>query len=161
MTARARLPLVIRFPLWVRIYGYAFGALWVGILAVGFFGSDDFDPASVVFVVGFMAIGVAFVARMVRTAVIADDTTLLVRNFYRTKRFSWQEVEGFRTGRISFQPWGRMIFVLLRDGNMYGTDATMTTWGRAGRRDPDTMLADLRSWLPAPPGETTSRTVEP
>jgi len=86
---------------------------------------------------------------MFRQAVIANEEGLLIRNIYRTSRYRWEEIEGFRTGRPSFQPFGKQIHVLLRNGEIAPVDVSIRFFRfSGGEARVQEMLTRLRAWLP-------------
>jgi hypothetical protein len=140
-------PVEIRVPIAVRVYGVCFGLLWVGFLIVGITRSE---PSQIPFA-GFMAIfGVAFIYRIDGIKVVADESGLLVRNIFSTSRFRWGEVEDFRLGRSMMgMPFGQVIHVLLRNGEVVTADVTMRPWIMfGGRAKLERTLQELRRWRP-------------
>ena len=137
---------MIRPPLWTRVYIVAAGIVWVAVLLGSLF--EPSTPAPLVPVL-ITIVGIVFFARILRQAVIANEEGLLVRNIYRTSRYRWHEVEGFRTGRPSFQPFGKQIHVLLRNGEIVPIDVSIRFWRfSGGEAKVQEMLTRLRAWLP-------------
>jgi hypothetical protein len=78
------------------------------------------------------ALGTAFILRTWSIRFVADESRLLVCNFFRTWRFRWDEVEDIRLGRPMIgMPFGRVIHVLLRNGEVVILDITTMHWGFA------------------------------
>jgi PH (Pleckstrin Homology) domain-containing protein len=94
--------------------------------------------------------GVTFIYRIDSMKVVADESGLLIRNLLRTSRFPWGEVEGFRPGRsMMAMPFGQVIHVLLRNGEVVTADVTARPWILfGGRARLERTLQDLRRWLP-------------
>jgi hypothetical protein len=74
----------------------------------------------------------------------------VVRNFFRTLRLGWGEVEDFRLGTMMGMPFGRVIHVLLRNGEVVTLDITASHWTFVfgERAKQEQMLQRLREWLP-------------
>ncbi len=120
---------------------------WVGALVWGGIPAP-FDVHILVFM---GTIGVALAARIQMLKRVADDSGLLVRNFFRSWRFKWAEVEDFRLGTPPMgMPFGRAIHVLLRNGEVIAVDITPSNRGllfgvRKARLEQ--LLKRLREWL--------------
>ena len=71
-----------------------------------------------------LTFGLTLGYRIFRLSVALGPQDLLVRNFYRTRRIVRVDVEGFRQGALSQQPFTRAIYVLLRDGTVFPLDVT-------------------------------------
>jgi len=148
--------LVIRLPLWMRVYIVGFGIFWVVFLFASLFRPSTAQPFVPILLI---VVGVVFFARIISQVVIANEDGLLVRNVYRTSRYRWEDVEGFRTGRPSFQPFGKQINLLLRDGEIVPIDVSVRLWRfTGGEASVQEMLTRLRAWLPPtiPPPPRTS-----
>lgn len=143
-----RQPLEIRPPAVLRVYVVCFGVPWVGLLVAAILNSPlSTTPIAAVMIV----VGLALVVRMPSLKVIADASGVLIRNFYRTWRFRWAEVEDFRLGRATMaMPFGKVIHMLLKDGEVVTMDVTATGWGVwfGGKERREQMLQRLRKWLP-------------
>lgn len=142
-----RQPVQIRQPLVVRIYIVCFSFLWVGLLLWGVVTSPSVAPGAIF----MLAFGVAFVVRIEGLRLVADESGLLVRNFFRTWRFGWAEVEDFRLGRpVMGLPFGQVIHVLLRNGEVVTADISASHWGFTfgGNAKREQLLQRLREWLP-------------
>jgi apolipoprotein N-acyltransferase len=137
----------IRQPLALRIYIAAFGVFWCGILVTGLIATG---AGIAVFAVPMLAFGMTLCFRLFRLGVDADAAGLMVRNNFRTKRFTWDEIEGFRIGSPQMgMPFGKVIHTLLRDGEIFTLDVTMRPWMIPGARHKlDSYLASLRAWVP-------------
>ncbi len=138
-------PIEIRLPIAIRIYGACFGLVWVGFLIAAITSSK----ASEIPFAAFMAIfGAAFIYRFVGVWIVADESGLLIRNLYRTWRFRWDEVDDFRLGRPMAMPFGQVIHVLLRNGEVVTADVTASSWTLfSGRAKLERTLQELRRWL--------------
>jgi hypothetical protein len=92
-----------------------------------------------------LGLGESIVFLVLRLAVIADETGLVVRNNFGTEQLRWSEVEDFRVGAAR---GGQMIHVLLRTGEFLPLDVTLrpALFGR-GRRKLNSYLSALRAWL--------------
>jgi hypothetical protein len=119
-----REPIEFRQPAPVRIYFVCFALLWVGSLVA--FGIRS--PSDALITVLVSAIGVAFIIRIWSVKFVADESGLVVRNFFRTLRLGWGEVEDFRLGTMMGMPFGRVIHVLLRNGEVVTLDITASHW---------------------------------
>lgn len=98
-----------------------------------------------------IAFGVAFVVRIEGLRLVADESGVLVRNFFRTWHFEWAEVEDFRLGRPTMGlPFGQVVHVLLRNGEVVTADISASHWGFTfgGKAKREQMLQRLREWLP-------------
>ncbi len=138
--------LEIRLPYGFRIYILIFGIVWCGFVVSALFTADS---GVVLIPLLMLVFGGTLIFRMANLAVIADDSGLRVRNYFRTKQFTWSEVEDFRIGSPAMMPYGKAVHALLRDGEMIALDATMGPWffGRS-RAKLEGYVSDLRSWLP-------------
>jgi hypothetical protein len=145
--AGVRQPVEIRQPAAIRIYVVAFILFWVGALVWGGIPSP-FDVPILVFMA---TSGLALAARIQMLKLVADDSGLLVRNLFRSWRFRWAEVEDFRLGTPAMgMPFGQVIHVLLRNGDVIAVDITASNWGLLfrGKTKLDQLLKRLREWLP-------------
>ena len=143
-----RKPTEIRQPAAMRIYFVFFGLLWVGTLLVPY-GIRSGSDALVILLFG--VVGVAFIARTASLRVIADESGLHVRNFFRTQHLGWEEIEDFRLGRpMSGLPFGWVIHALLTNEEVVTLDVTASNWSLAfgGRAKREQVLNTLREWLP-------------
>ena len=140
------IPLEIRLPYGFRIYIVIFGVVWCAFVVSAVF---TVDSTAALIPVLMLVFGGTFMFRMANLAVFADDSGLRVRNCFRTRRFSWSEVEDFRIGSPAMMPYGKAVHALLRDGEMIPLEATMGPWFFSrSRRKLDGYVSDLRSWLP-------------
>jgi Bacterial PH domain len=142
-----REPTEIRQPAAMRIYFVFFGLLWVGALLVPY-GIRSGSDALLIPLVG--VVGVAFIARIASLRVLADESGLRVRNFFRTQHFPWEEIEDFRLGRpMSGLPFGWVIHVLLTNEEVVTLDVTASSWSLVfgGREKREQVLNTLREWL--------------
>ena len=140
--------LQIRQPAGMTVYAVCFGLLWVGILVAAIITSSLSDAAIPLLMI---ALGGALISRMESMKLVADEFGLLVRNFSRTWRFRWDEVEDFRLGRpMMGMLFGQVMHVLLRNGEVITLDVTAFNWGFAfgGRAKREQTLRRLREWLP-------------
>jgi hypothetical protein len=60
--------------------------------------------------------------RLFRLSVALGPDDLLVRNYFQTRRVARAEVEGFRMGPMSTQPFRQTIYLLLSDGSVLALD---------------------------------------
>jgi hypothetical protein len=144
-----RQPVVIRTPLLLRMYVIGFMAFWVGAV----FSFPIASPSDALLVTVMVAFGVAFASRMAMVKLQVDESGLLVRNLVRTWRFDRAEVEDFRLGRDAMGlPFGQVIHVLLRNGEVVTADASWASWGFlfGGRAKREEVLLRLREWLEPP-----------
>jgi len=140
-------PVEIRQPLVLRVYIACFSLLWVGLLLWDVITSPSDAPIAILMI----AFGVALGVRIETLKLVADDSGLLVRNFFRTWRFGWAEVEDFRLGRpMMGMPFGQVIHVLLRNGEVVTADISASHFGFAfgGKAKREQLLKRLREWLP-------------
>jgi hypothetical protein len=141
-----REPIEFRQAAPVRIYFVCFALLWVGSLVA--FGIRSRSDALITVLMS--AIGIAFIIRIWSVRFVADESGLVVHNFFRTLRLGWGEVEDFRLGTMMGMPFGRVIHVLLRNGEVVTLDITASHWtfvfGRRAKQEQ--MLQRLREWLP-------------
>jgi hypothetical protein len=140
-------PIRLRQPTALRVYIGAFGIFWCGIVAIGFVGLLPGPEALIP--LGMLGFGGSLMYRSFRLEAVADDTGLLIRNYYRTRRYDWGDVEDFRLGSPMLgMPFGKVIHVLLTNGEIVTLDVTMRPWlfGR-GREQRDRYLQQLREWV--------------
>jgi hypothetical protein len=143
----AALP-AIRLPKAVRIYTSVFVVIWcAGVLTAAVVIAVHGSPAAIVPVIMF-AFGATIGARTFRMSVAFGADVLIVRNFIRTRTLRREEIEAFRSGAVSYQPFGRTIYALLRDGSVFPLDVASRPYrlGR-GRSKLEERLAMLRGWL--------------
>ena len=136
----------IRQPTIARVYIICFGLFWCGVLVDALLRRhSSADAAALLLMLG---LGEGIVFLVLRLAVIADETGLVVRNNFGTEHLEWNEVEDFRVGGTTGGQFGKKIQVLLRNGDLIALDATLrlSISGR-GRRELDSDLAALRAWL--------------
>jgi hypothetical protein len=142
-----REPTQIQQPLAMRIYCLLFGLLVVGTMVPSAIRSG---PDGILILL-FVAVGVAFIARVASLRVLADESGLHVRNFFRTQHFRWDEVEDFRLGRgMNGLPFGWVIHALLRNEDVVTLDVAAYSWSLAfgARAKREQILNRLREWLP-------------
>ena len=145
--AEVRQPVEIRQPAAIRVYVIAFTVFSLGVLVWGGIPSAG-DVLILVFMASFI---VALAARISMLKLVADDSGLLVRNFFRSWHFKWAEVEDFRLGTPPMgMPFGRAIHVLLRNGEVIAVDISASNWGLlfGGKTKHEQLLKVLREWLP-------------
>jgi hypothetical protein len=142
-----REPTLIQQPLAMRIYCLLFGLLVVGTMVPSAIRSG---PDGILILL-FVAVGVTFIARVASLRVLADESGLHVRNFFRTQHFRGDEVEDFRLGRpMGGLPFGWAIHVLLRNEEVVTLDVAVYSWSLAfgSRVKREQVLNGLRQWLP-------------
>jgi len=138
--------LEIRLPYGFRIYIVVFGLVWCGFVVSALVTAES---GVVVIPLLMLVFGGTLMFRMANLAVIADDSGLRVRNSFRTRRFTWDEVEDFRIGSPAMMPYGKAVHALLHDGQMIPLDATMGPWFFSrSRAKLEGYVSDLRWWLP-------------
>jgi hypothetical protein len=124
----------IRPSLSLRVYLWAFGAVWVAVLVPGVISTHDDAP----FVSLLMAVlGGAFVIRSASAKVEVRPDGLFVRNVFQTWSFRWNEVQDFRVQRGTSLGWpfGRTVTVLLSNGEAVPLDATIRSHAFTGGHD--------------------------
>jgi hypothetical protein len=139
---------VIRPPKILRIYTSVFTVVWcAGVLTAAVTIAVKGSPAAIIPVI-MLAFGVTIGVRMFRMSVAFDADALVVRNFFRTRSLRREEIEGFRSGSMSNQPFGRTIYALLRDGSVFPLDVAgrLYRFGR-GRGKLEERQAMLQAWL--------------
>jgi hypothetical protein len=140
-------PLRIRQPTALRAYIGGFGVFWCVLVSVGFFGLAPRPEALIP--LGMLAFGGSLTYRMFRLEAVADDGGLLIRNYYKTRRYSWGEIEDFRLGSPMLgMPFGKVIHALLVNGEIVTLDVTMmpALLGR-GRKRRENHLRQLQEWV--------------
>lgn len=133
----------------MQIYFACFGLLWVGLLLGSLTRSRSDAPIALLMIV----LGGAFIVRTWSLKFVANESGLLVRNFFRTWRFGWDQVEDFRLGRGGMaMPFGQVIHVLLRNDEVITLDITASHWSflLGGKEKRERTLKMLREWLPRP-----------
>ena len=143
-------PLRIRQPIAVRVYTGVFGLIWCGFVATGFLSLVP-RPESLI-PLGMLVFGATLTSRLVRVEAVADDSGLLVRNYYRTRTYKWSEVEDFRLGNPTMGlPIGKVIHVLLASGEITTLDVTMRPLLLSrGKEKLDGYIRQLRAWVDRP-----------
>ena len=142
---------VIRPPLAARAYVVVFVCIWCGSVFVGLIAAAVHGSPTVVILFLMLTFGLTLGYRIFRLSVVLGPQDLLVRNFYRTRRIARADIEGFRQGGLSQQPFTRVIYVLLRDGTVFPLDVTGRPYffGR-GKTLLDDRTRLLQSWLEQP-----------
>jgi hypothetical protein len=142
-----RQPFVMRQPVAVRVYIICFSLLWIVLSAASMIPSPFNTPIAMILIIIGLAVGI----RSVSLKCVADESGLLVRNFFATRHFGWDEVEDFRWGRpVMGMPFGQVIYLLLRNGEVVALDISASYWGFPFGRRPrlEQLLQRLREWLP-------------
>lgn len=144
-------PDVIRLPLALRAYVVVFSCIWCGSVFAGLIAAAVHGSPAVVILLIMLTIGLTLGYRIFRLSVALGPQDLLVRNYYRTRRIARADVEGFRQGALSQQPFTRAIYVLLRDGTLLPLDVTGRPifFGRGTTRLEDRQQL-LQRWLEQP-----------
>jgi hypothetical protein len=139
----------MRQPAALRVYMVVFGVVWCGIAAVATVGAAADGSAAVVIPLLMLGFGAALVYRFVRLDVVADDMGCVVRNTFVTKRYGRSEIEDFRVqASIPGAPFGKVIVMLLRDGELIPLDVSKRLWfGDRGRAKLREYVNGLRAWL--------------
>lgn len=141
----------IRPSLLARAWLLIFFVVWCGLLIAGGIRALRSNPfPSVLLFVVMLAAGVTLAYRMSRlSVVVGKGDTLVVRNNWRTLRWSSQEVDSFNEARGSNNvPWGRSAQVMLTDRTAVNLDVTQTGLGltTGNRMRLDDTLEQLRNW---------------
>jgi hypothetical protein len=131
-----------------RMYLLAFLTVWCGGVLFAAVKSASKGSPTVFFLVIMLAFGVTIGVRTWRRSVIFGADALIVRNFFHTRSLHREEIEGFRLGSISNQPFNRAIYALLRDGSVFPLDVTgrLAAFGR-GLGKFEQRQALLQAWL--------------
>ncbi len=142
---------VIRQPLAARAYVVVFMCIWCGGVFAGLIAAAAHGSPAVVILLLMLTFGLTLGYRIFLLSVTLGPQDLLVRNFYRTRRIARADVEGFRQGALSQQPFTRGIYVLLRDGTVFPLDVTgrPNFFGR-GKTLLDNRTQLLQRWLEQP-----------
>ena len=133
----------------MRWYVAAFGCIWCVVIVgicVGIVVTGDDAVVLLPMMLGMLVFGSVVTFRTARMAVIAEGDLLTIRDQLRTRRRRRGEVEGFRIG--TFQAIGKVIYVLLTDGDIIALDVTfgLTFLARSRARQAE-QLAALQNWL--------------
>lgn len=138
----------IRLPTVFRVYIIGFMIFWCAGVSAGLVAAAAHGSPVVVIPLFMLAFGLGFAYRMARLSVLSDGDAIIVRNFFQTRRLQRKQIEGFRIGPVSFQPFGKTIHVLLRDNSMLPLDAAGRPYlGSWGTRGLDARVAELDEWL--------------
>lgn len=121
---------VIRPPLAARAYVVVFMCIWCGSIFAGLIAAAAHGSPAAVILLLMLAFGLTLGYRIFRLSVALGPQDLLVRNFYRTRRIVRADVEGFRQGALSQQPFTRAIYVLLRDGSVFPSTSLLLLQAR-------------------------------
>lgn len=135
----------IRPPRSARIWAIGFSVFWCGLL-ITFTIPLRGGVVEVILPIAMLVFGVSLAYRLVTLSAVTAGGAFVLRNNFRTRRLRRDEIEAFRVGQ---RPWGRTIFVLLRNQSLVQVDAAVRLLP-SGRRRLDAWLAELREWL----GET-------
>ena len=125
-----------------------FTVVWcAGVLTAAVTIAVQGSSAAIVPVI-MLAFGVTVGLRMFRMSVTLDADALVVRNLFRTRSLRRDEIEGFRSGLMSNQPFSRTIYAMLRDGSVFPLDVAGRPYrfGR-GRGKLEGRQAMLQAWL--------------
>jgi len=141
-------PYVIRPPLAARAYIVVFMCIWCGFVLAGLIAAIVNASPAVVILLLMLSFGLTFGYRLFRLSVTLYPQGLLVRNIYRTRHVARADIEGFRQGAESMQPFTRTIYVMLRDGSVLPLDVAgrRFVFGR-GRALLDERMRTLQNWL--------------
>ena len=137
---------MIRLPLALRAYLVIFTCIWCGFVLPGLIAAVINGPPAIVILLPMLAFGLTLGYRTFRLSVTLGSEELLVRNFSRTQRVIRAEVEGFRMGDVSRRPFGRTIYVLLRDGTVLPLDVAEHQ-ARYGFGKLENQMQSLQQWL--------------
>jgi hypothetical protein len=141
-------PYAIRLPLAVRAYVVIFMCIWcVPLLGASIGAAVHGSPGFVGFAVPMLAFGLALGYRIIRLSVTLNPDDLLVRGYFHTRRIVRADIEGFRQGSQTNQPFTRVIYVLLRDGTVFPLDVTARMYVGRGKARLADRTRSLQSWL--------------
>lgn len=142
---------VIRQPLAARAYIVVFMCIWCGGVFGGLIAAAADGSPAVVIPMLMLTFGLTLGYRIFRLSVTLGPQDLLVRNFYRTRRIFRADIEGFRHGAMSQQPFMRTIYVLLRDGTVFPLDvAGRPSFSARGKALLEDRMQLLQRWLEQP-----------
>ena len=148
--------IVIRQPLFIRGYSFAFGAIWFAFLTSALVRGTAHGSGTTFVLLLMLVVGLLIPYRVTRMSVIGEGDTFTVRNQWLTKRLRSSDIEGFRLGRSSFGPGVSAIHALLTDGTILTLDVTMApTLFPSSKRKQAERLTRLRVWLDARSGGGT------
>lgn len=125
---------MIRQPVFLRGYSFAFGALWFALLTYAVVRGAAHGSGAMFVLLFMLVVGLLVPYRMARMSVIGDGDSLTVRNRWLTKHLRSSDIEGFRLGRSAYgMPGVSVIHALLADGTILTLDVTMapTLFSRA------------------------------
>ena len=135
--------LVIRYPLWTRIYMVVFLAV-CPVLVILVVISDPGGGS--VFALFFVA-GSLYVANWyLRPRVIADANGLQIRNPFTSYEHEWTAVVSLqlRRGGPGFNPFGKTMVAAVHDGSAIWMHATWRVWPS---KEAQALERQLLSWL--------------
>lgn len=150
---------VMRQPLWVRLYALVFGTVWCGMVAGGLVAGALRRSPAVVVPVLMLAFGGTLIYRVYRMGVRTDDGVMVVRNQWRTRVLQRAEIEGFRIGDSAVGiPGVKVVYALLAEGDLLSLDITASMVPLVGsRRRLDERLERLRTWHAGTKGSDGNR----
>ena len=135
----------IRLPKILRIYTSVFTVVWcAGVLTAAVTIAAKGSLAAIMPIIMF-AFGATIGVRICRISVAFDADVLVVRNSFRTRNLRREEIEGFRPGVMSSQPFSRTIYALLRDGSVFPLEVVGRPY--RNRRKLEERRALLQAWL--------------
>ena len=114
----------------LRLYIVVVGAIWIGILIQIVLDAES--PARYLPLI-LILVGCLWFSRIFRLAVEVSPEGIVVGNLFRTIRYPWERIDGFRVQRGQFgSPLGRTVSLLLDGGDAITLDATMRSWAFTG-----------------------------
>ncbi|MDQ1724164.1 MAG: hypothetical protein QOG52_1192 [Frankiaceae bacterium] len=132
----------------MRVYVAVFGTFWCGAVLVGFVGGLVHKSAVAVVPGVMLAFGSTVTYRLFRVSAIVEGDSLTVRNQFTTKKLTRSDIEEFRVGRASNQPFGQAIHILIRDKSILAIDASARPClTRRGKLLLAHKRANLETWL--------------
>jgi hypothetical protein len=132
-----------------RLYALGFSIIWcVAVAGFAALAASQGSPFVVIPIL-MLVVGVTIGVRLWRLGVIARGDEFLVSNYFQTRHLTRAEIEGFRVGTSHHSmPFGRTIYVLLRDESVLPLDVTTRPFVTKRQRARfDAQLNTLRRWV--------------
>jgi hypothetical protein len=119
--ALPKAPVVLEAPLAMRIYAGLFGLAFFVVLALNAFATAKVHLSAIPVVL--VVVGDLVCFRIFRTALVANDRGLIVRNYFRTYRYRWSDVADFRLDAPASRLDGWEMSVVTKGGKSIRLDA--------------------------------------
>jgi len=141
--------IVLRPSRFLRVYGLGFGALWCAVVITGLVVALNRGSDAVAIWALLLLIGVTIAWRTISTRVELRPDEMRIRNFWATTVVLRGQIEDFRIALPAGQPFGRVVYVLVRGPFLIAIEASRAT-GFGGQAHTKSCVQQLNAWLASP-----------